>query len=95
MLDRFRALLARYRRASHATGIDRESDIAFDPHTVNTRATGGSPTQHGDSAATTGTGLSALFVGRVAGEDLGYCQTTGAEVRAEYLRRTQRPAQHL
>ena len=41
-------------------------------------------TQHvePDASSTTGTGESGEFVGRVAGQDVGYAEETGAERRA-------------
>jgi hypothetical protein len=66
-----------------------ESDVAADPHLARTRETGGSPDGHptdrteGDAPGTTGTGEGEEFVGRVAGQDLGYAGQTGAEARAE------------
>jgi hypothetical protein len=66
-----------------------EPDIEPDPHLARTRETGGLPDDHptdraeGDASATTGTGESEEFVGRVAGRDLGYAGQTGAEARAE------------
>ena len=66
-----------------------EPDIEPDPHVARTRETGGLPDGHpadrakGDASATTGTGESEEFVGRVAGRDLGYAGQTGAEARAE------------
>jgi hypothetical protein len=66
-----------------------ESDVAVDPHLARTRETGGSPADHpadhtdGDSLGTTGSGETEEYVGRVAGQDLGYAGQTGAEARAE------------
>jgi hypothetical protein len=78
MLGLIRRLLER-RRAAAAAG---ESDVPVDPQVARSRATGGRGTDHGDSAATTGTGRNETFVGRTAGEDLGYHGDTGAERRA-------------
>ncbi|MEQ3554295.1 hypothetical protein WIS52_27840 [Pseudonocardia nematodicida] len=58
-------------------------DVEPDPNLANSRAIGGADTERGDSAATTGTGRSGEFVGRVAGRDEGYAGETGAEARAE------------
>lgn len=60
-----------------------EADVQEDPNRANTRATGGvdDPDQP-DQASTTGTTPSGGFVGRVAGEDVGYEGETGAERRA-------------
>lgn len=66
-----------------------ESDVAADPHLVRTRETGGSPTAppadrtEGDTLGTTGSGETESYVGRVAGDDLGYAGETGAEARAQ------------
>jgi hypothetical protein len=69
-----------------------EPDVEADPNVARTREAGGVPRDHptdraeggteGDAPATTGTGVSDEFVGRVAGQDLGYAGTTGAEARA-------------
>jgi hypothetical protein len=77
-----RVVLDRRRRTGRRVGIDRESDVAIDPHLANSRATGGGGAQHTDSVSTTGTGSNQLFVGRVSGEDAGAYQVAGAEVRA-------------
>ncbi|HZB49475.1 MAG TPA: hypothetical protein VE547_10320 [Mycobacteriales bacterium] len=63
--------------------FDREDDVATDDKLANTRATGGDPGQGGDAGTTTGTGENEEFVGRAAGQDLGYEEETGAEVRAQ------------
>jgi hypothetical protein len=74
-----------YLLAMHGTS---EADVAVDPRLARTRETGGVPTDHpddrteGDAAVTTGTAESEEFVGRVAGQDLGYAGETGAEARA-------------
>jgi hypothetical protein len=66
-----------------------ESDVAVDEHLARTRETGGSPPGHpadrteGDTLGTTGSGETEEYVGRVAGDDLGYAEQTGAEARAE------------
>ena len=66
-----------------------EPDVAVDPHLARTRETGGVRDEHpddrtvGDAAVTTGTAESDGFVGRVAGQDLGYAGETGAEARAQ------------
>jgi hypothetical protein len=44
--------------------------------------TGGGEIDDPDAGSTTGTGESETFVGRVAGEDVGYAGETGAERRA-------------
>lgn len=63
--------------------FDREDDVDTDDALANSRKTGGGDTQAGDSGTTTGTGENEEFVGRTAGQDLGYEEETGAEVRAE------------
>jgi hypothetical protein len=72
MFERLRALLGRPSTAE---------DVAPDTHTARTRETGGAERDDTDSAATTGTGHSEEYVGRVAGQDEGFAGETGAEVR--------------
>ena len=65
-----------------------ESDVEVDAHLARTRETGGvadhpNDRTEGDASGTTGTGESEEFVGRTAGQDLGYAEQTGAEARAE------------
>jgi hypothetical protein len=60
-----------------------EEDVDRDNAQALSRATGGGPTDESDAAATTGTGESDEFVGRVAGQDAGYAGETGAERRAD------------
>jgi len=81
MLDSVKRLVAR-RRADRKAGIDRESDVAADARLAQSRATGGLRSDQPDAGATTGTGRNDLFVGRVAGDDVGSGDETGAEVRA-------------
>jgi hypothetical protein len=59
-----------------------EDDVESDDAVARTRATGGGPSDEPDAGATTGTGESGTFVGRVAGQDVGYAGETGAERRA-------------
>ena len=62
-------------------------DVARDPALASNRATGGEHVElSGDRGSVTGTGKTGEFVGRVAGDDLGYAEETGAERRAEALR---------
>jgi hypothetical protein len=58
-----------------------EDDVERDDATALSRATGGGPSDEPDAASTTGTGESGEFVGRVAGQDVGYAGETGAELR--------------
>jgi hypothetical protein len=58
-----------------------EEDVDRDDAALS-RATGGGPSDELDADATTGTGAAGTFVGRVAGQDLGYAGETGAERRA-------------
>jgi hypothetical protein len=63
---------------------DPEQDVSLDDHEARTRATGGVPDDDApDQGSTTGTTPSEEFVGRVAGQDVGYSGETGAERRAE------------
>ena len=59
-----------------------EDDVDRDDAQALTRATGGSASDEPDASSTTGTGDSGEFVGRVAGQDVGYAEETGAERRA-------------
>lgn len=58
-----------------------EDDVERDDAQALSRAIGGEPAEEPDATATTGTGESAEFVGRVAGQDVGYAGETGAERR--------------
>jgi hypothetical protein len=61
-----------------------ESDVQSDPARVDSRVTGGVPDEDKpDQASTTGTTPDDTYVGRVAGDDPGYVEETGAERRAE------------
>jgi hypothetical protein len=61
-----------------------ERDVEPDEGVARTRETGGVPNpDHPDQQTTTGTTPNEKFVGRVAGEDVGYAEETGAERRAE------------
>jgi hypothetical protein len=59
-----------------------EDDVDRDDAQALSRATGGGDRTAGDAATTTGTGESDTFVGRAAGQDVGYVGETGAERRA-------------
>ncbi|MQA62823.1 MAG: hypothetical protein GEU86_15335 [Actinophytocola sp.] len=62
----------------------RESDVEDDPAAARTRESGGEPGHHDDdAAASTGPGESGTFVGRVAGQDAGAGEHTGAEARSD------------
>jgi hypothetical protein len=62
----------------------RESDVEDDDNQALSRAMGGVPNADApDQGSTTGSTPSEVFVGRVAGEDVGYSGETGAERRAE------------
>jgi hypothetical protein len=61
-----------------------EEDVDPDDGEAVSRATGGVDADHADEGSTTGTGDSDTFVGRVAGQDVGYAGETGAEKRAAY-----------
>ena len=58
-----------------------EDDVGRDDAQALSRATGGGPSDEPDAESTTGTGESDEFVGRVAGQDVGYAEETGAERR--------------
>jgi hypothetical protein len=58
-----------------------EEDVDPDDAQALSRATGGGPSDGPDAGSTTGTGESDAFVGRVAGQDVGYAGETGAERR--------------
>jgi hypothetical protein len=58
-----------------------EEDVDPDDAQALSRATGGVPGDQPDAAGTTGTDESDTFVGRVAGQDPGYADETGAERR--------------
>lgn len=61
-----------------------ESDVASDEHLAESRETGGVPdSTKPDQGSTTGTTPDDEYVGRVAGQDVGYAEETGAERRAE------------
>ena len=59
-----------------------EDDVERDDAVALTRPTGGGASDAPDADSTTGTGDSEEFVGRVAGQDVGYAEETGAERRA-------------
>jgi hypothetical protein len=59
-----------------------EDDVDRDDAQALSRATGGGDSDESDASSTTGTGESDAFVGRVAGQDVGYAGETGAERRA-------------
>jgi hypothetical protein len=58
-----------------------EEDVDRDDAQALSRATGGGESDAPDAGSTTGTGESQEFVGRVAGQDVGYAGETGAERR--------------
>jgi hypothetical protein len=61
-----------------------ESDVFRDPQVAASRDTGGveNPVAP-DQATTTGTTPTDEYVGRIAGDDVGYEEESGAERRAE------------
>jgi hypothetical protein len=63
-----------------------EDDVDRDDAQALSRATGGGDGGGDDAPGTTGTGEAETFVGRVAGQDVGYAGETGAERRAEEQR---------
>jgi hypothetical protein len=61
-----------------------ERDVEPDEGVAASRETGGVPDpEHPDQRTTTGTTPNEEFVGRVAGQDVGYAGETGAERRAQ------------
>ncbi|MBV9486671.1 MAG: hypothetical protein JO246_11490 [Frankiaceae bacterium] len=61
-----------------------EQDVERDNNEAKSRRTGGVPNpEMPDQGSTTGTTPNGTFVGRVAGDDVGYAGETGAERRAE------------
>jgi hypothetical protein len=61
-----------------------EPDVQGDDERVDARDTGGVPdASKPDQGSTTGTTPDDEYVGRVAGQDVGYAEETGAERRAE------------
>ena len=61
-----------------------EPDVDPDDERVDSRNTGGVPdSSKPDQGSTTGTTPDDEYVGRVAGQDVGYAEETGAERRAE------------
>jgi hypothetical protein len=60
-----------------------EADVPRDNAVAGSRATGGvADADAPDANSTTGTTPSEEFVGRIAGQDVGYAGETGAERRA-------------
>lgn len=60
-----------------------ESDVDDDDQVAGSRDTGGVPDPEApDQGSTTGTTPDGEYVGRVAGQDVGYAGETGAERRA-------------
>ena len=61
-----------------------EPDVAEDRARADARATGGvADSDKPDQGSTTGTTPDDEYVGRAAGQDVGYEEETGAERRAE------------
>jgi hypothetical protein len=58
-----------------------EEEVDPDDARALSRATGGGPSDTPDAVNTTGIGESGTFVGRVAGQDVGYAGETGAKRR--------------
>lgn len=60
-----------------------ESDVASDPQVAGSRDTGGKPDPDApDQASSTGTSPTEEYVGRIAGDDPGDIEESGAERRA-------------
>jgi hypothetical protein len=67
-----------------------EEDVDPDGATALSRATGGVENpEYPDQGSTTGTTPSETFVGRVAGQDVGYAEEQGGERRAEWEKEQQ------
>lgn len=67
-----------------------ESDTSADPNVAGSRDTGGvEDDRQPDQASTTGTTPTPEFVGRIAGDDVGYAGETGAERRADADRQSE------
>jgi hypothetical protein len=80
--SRIQQAFSTQRRAD--AGEASESDVPVDAALASSRAIGGEHADlTGDRGSVTGTGDTGVFVGRVAGDDLGYAGETGAERRAE------------
>ena len=61
-----------------------EDDAPQDTGVAASRATGGvEQDAHADQQSTTGTTPDDTYVGRIAGDDVGYAGETGAEARAQ------------
>lgn len=61
-----------------------EDDVADDPQLAQSRDTGGAPgADEENPGSTTSTSPTEEFVGRIAGDDVGYAGQTGAEARTE------------
>lgn len=65
----------------HSDPRPSETDVDPDEAQALSRATRGGPSDEPEADSTTGTGESDTFVGRVAGQDVGYAGETGAERR--------------
>jgi hypothetical protein len=62
-----------------------EQDVDRDDATALSRATGGVPDpSYPDQGSTTGTTVSGEFVGRVAGQDVGYADEQGGEKQVQW-----------
>jgi hypothetical protein len=67
--------------------VKTESDVDTDEQVATSRDIGGvSDPDAPDQASTTGTTPTPEYVGRIAGDDVGYAEETGAERRAEAAR---------
>ncbi|MDN5914522.1 MAG: hypothetical protein L0I76_05350 [Pseudonocardia sp.] len=80
------------RMVGRLSGHGPAEDVEPNPKLANARATGGTRSESGDAASTTGTGATGEYVGQIAGHDEGSAGETGAEARAERNgKRTERP----
>lgn len=77
-----------FRSVREAHGIQTEEDVSLDDATASSRPTGGvSAANAANQHSTTGPTPNDTWVGRVAGEDTGSEQVTGAEARSSDMRK--------
>jgi hypothetical protein len=75
--------LLRLSTCTNASSNNGEADVQADDHVASARDTGGVADPGADGqASTTGASVTPEYVGRIAGDDVGYAGETGAERRA-------------